>query len=39
MLADEPVASLDPAPPHSVMKSLEPLNHEDGITILAACTS
>lgn len=36
MLADEPVASLDPATSHSVMKYLERLNHEDGITILCS---
>jgi len=36
MLADEPVASLDPATSHSVMKYLEQLNHEDGITILCS---
>jgi phosphonate transport system ATP-binding protein len=36
MLADEPVASLDPATSHSVMKYLEQLNREDGITILCS---
>ena len=36
MLADEPVASLDPATSHSVMKYLEQLNDEDGITILCS---
>jgi phosphonate transport system ATP-binding protein len=36
MLADEPVASLDPATSHSVMKYLELLNKEDGITILCS---
>ena len=36
MLADEPVASLDPATSHSVMKYLEQLNKEDGITILCS---
>ena len=35
-LADEPVASLDPATSHSVMKYLELLNKEDGITILCS---
>ena len=34
MLADEPVASLDPATSHSVMKYLEEINKEDGITVL-----
>jgi phosphonate transport system ATP-binding protein len=34
MLADEPVASLDPATSHSVMKYLEQINKEDGITVL-----
>lgn len=36
MLADEPVASLDPATSHSVMKYLEQLNRDDGITILCS---
>ena len=36
MLADEPVASLDPATSHSVMKYLDLLNKEDGITILCS---
>lgn len=36
MLTDEPVASLDPATSHSVMKYLEQLNREDGITILCS---
>lgn len=36
MLADEPVASLDPATSHSVMKYLQLLNDEDGITILCS---
>ena len=36
MLADEPVASLDPATSHSVMKYLEQLNREDGITVLCS---
>jgi len=34
MLADEPVASLDPATSHSVMRYLEEINQQDGITIL-----
>ena len=34
-LADEPVASLDPATSHSVMKYLKQLQAEEGITILA----
>lgn len=34
MLADEPVASLDPATSHSVMKYLEQINKEDKITVL-----
>lgn len=34
MLADEPVASLDPATSHSVMKYLEQINKEDGLTVL-----
>ena len=36
MLADEPVASLDPATSHSVMKYLEQLNRGDGITVLCS---
>jgi phosphonate transport system ATP-binding protein len=36
MLADEPVASLDPATSHSVMKYLVQLNKEDGITVLCS---
>jgi phosphonate transport system ATP-binding protein len=36
ILADEPVASLDPATSHSVMKYLDLLNKEDGITILCS---
>jgi phosphonate transport system ATP-binding protein len=35
-LADEPVASLDPALRHSVMRHLEALNREEGLTVL--CT-
>jgi phosphonate transport system ATP-binding protein len=34
ILADEPVASLDPATSHSVMKYLEQVNREDGIIVL-----
>ncbi|MCC6485509.1 MAG: phosphonate ABC transporter ATP-binding protein [Armatimonadetes bacterium] len=34
ILADEPVASLDPATSHSVLKYLEQVNREDGITVL-----
>ena len=36
ILADEPVASLDPVLAHSILGYLERLNQEDGITIL--CT-
>ncbi|MFN8373217.1 MAG: phosphonate ABC transporter ATP-binding protein [Anaerolineae bacterium] len=36
MLADEPVASLDPATSHSVMKYLQLLNEEDGLTVLCS---
>lgn len=36
LLADEPVASLDPATSHSVMKYLELLNQEDNMTILCS---
>jgi phosphonate transport system ATP-binding protein len=34
MLADEPVASLDPATSHSVLRYLEEINRQDGITVL-----
>ncbi len=34
ILADEPVSALDPATSHSVLKYLEEINREDGITIL-----
>lgn len=36
ILADEPVASLDPATSHSVMRYLEELNKRDGITVLCS---
>lgn len=36
MLADEPVASLDPATSHSVLRYLEILNKEDGLTIMCS---
>jgi phosphonate transport system ATP-binding protein len=36
MLADEPVASLDPATSHSVMKYLEEINRKDGITVMCS---
>ncbi len=35
-LADEPVASLDPALRHSVMRHLEALNREEGLTVVCA---
>jgi phosphonate transport system ATP-binding protein len=34
LLADEPVASLDPATSHSVMRYIEQINREDGITVI-----
>ncbi len=34
ILADEPVASLDPATSHSVLRYVEELNKNDGITVL-----
>jgi len=34
LLADEPVASLDPATSHSVMKYLKKINQEMGVTII-----
>lgn len=36
ILADEPVASLDPATSHSVLKYIEELNRKDGITVLCS---
>lgn len=36
MLADEPVASLDPVLAHSILKYLEQLNREDGITVICS---
>ncbi|MBS1251589.1 MAG: Methionine import ATP-binding protein MetN [Anaerolineales bacterium] len=36
MLADEPVASLDPATSHSVLKYIEHLNRDQGVTVLCS---
>jgi len=36
VLADEPVASLDPVLAHSIMRYLEQINDEDGVTILCS---
>jgi phosphonate transport system ATP-binding protein len=36
LLADEPVASLDPATSHSVMKYVEQLNKQRGVTVLCS---
>lgn len=36
ILADEPVASLDPVLAHSIMQYLEQINHEDGATVLCS---
>lgn len=36
ILADEPVASLDPVLAHSILQHLENLNQEDGITIICS---
>jgi phosphonate transport system ATP-binding protein len=36
MLADEPVASLDPATSHSVLRYLEQINREDGMSVLCS---
>jgi len=36
ILADEPVASLDPVLAHSIMKHLESINKEDGVTVLCS---
>jgi phosphonate transport system ATP-binding protein len=36
ILADEPVASLDPVLAHSIMQYLEKINAEDGVTVLCS---
>ena len=36
ILADEPVASLDPVLAHSIMQYLERLNKEDKVTIICS---
>jgi phosphonate transport system ATP-binding protein len=36
VLADEPVASLDPVLAHSIMQYLERINKEDGVTVLCS---
>ena len=36
ILADEPVASLDPALRHSVMRHIEALNREEGLTVICS---
>jgi phosphonate transport system ATP-binding protein len=36
LLADEPVASLDPALAHSIMRHLQEINREDNITVLCS---
>ena len=36
ILADEPVASLDPVLAHSIMKYLEQINKEDGVMVLCS---
>lgn len=36
ILADEPVASLDPVLAHTIMKYLEVINKQDGVTILCS---
>jgi phosphonate transport system ATP-binding protein len=36
ILADEPVASLDPAMSHSVLRYIEELNRHDGITVICS---
>jgi phosphonate transport system ATP-binding protein len=36
ILADEPVASLDPALAHSIMRHLQAINREDGISVLCS---
>lgn len=36
MLVDEPVSALDPATSHSIMRHLEELNTQDGLTLLCS---
>jgi phosphonate transport system ATP-binding protein len=36
ILADEPVASLDPVLAHSIMQYLEVINRDDGVTVLCS---
>jgi phosphonate transport system ATP-binding protein len=36
ILADEPVASLDPVLAHSIMQYLEQINQQDGVTVLCS---
>ncbi len=36
ILADEPVASLDPVLAHSIMRHLEDINKQDGVTVLCS---
>jgi phosphonate transport system ATP-binding protein len=36
ILADEPVARLDPVLAHSIMQHLEQINREDGVTVLCS---
>jgi phosphonate transport system ATP-binding protein len=36
ILADEPVASLDPALRHSVMRHIESLNRDEGLTVMCS---
>jgi len=36
ILADEPVASLDPATSHSILRYVEQLNRESGVTVLCS---
>ena len=36
ILADEPVASLDPVLAHSIMQYLETINDEDDVTVLCS---
>ncbi len=36
LLADEPVASLDPATSHSILRYVEALNREQGVTVLCS---
>src|SRR5699024_5069849 len=39
LLADEPIASLDPPTAHTVMRDIQRINREQGITVVVTCTN